>query len=356
MELEPLALNPGNPCPILDSLLRDLLAEGQMHSEGSFTLNFERARQKLSAFLLEHAQDTWLKLVQAGVALGATRLNFSESRTEIVGTCPEFRGAEILGHLLQKSDGPRGLRHLAIALNTALLTHPPGLKVSCWDGCQGRMLYFRGQSLEEAAWHPPAGSPPLLCLDWLRPAESGWARARRLLQQRLLGSPAANLKFLQQRAGWSPVPLYYDSKPLPPPPIGPQDHVHQRSGFEAQILGAWMLPGQGLRLGSMEGRALLAYGSQPSIGEVENRILWLQDGVVVGTQKVPGPFYGEFRWLVVDGSQCPADLSGLHIVQDKSCSHLYEEILRECPRSLRVSPPPVDWIEISGLPTSQVRH
>ncbi len=69
----------------------DSQVEGEVESEGGFTITSDKAIQKLAQLCLENPHDWVLKAVQAAVAAGSHRLSFQQTRA---GLTVEFFGIE----------------------------------------------------------------------------------------------------------------------------------------------------------------------------------------------------------------------------------------------------------------------
>jgi hypothetical protein len=113
----------------LDRFLDDSRSPGTHISEGSFTLNADRARKKLEQYQLDEPRKYLLKLVQAAVAshtdkIAVTRNRFSTSlrfkvnRTESIGDINQ-----VLGRLRGEGKSPSpALEHLMVAFSACCNT------------------------------------------------------------------------------------------------------------------------------------------------------------------------------------------------------------------------------------------
>ncbi len=120
----------------IDDLLGELRSEGEVDSQGRFTLDRAQARAKLQKFQLADARRYVLELVQAAVVRGATEIAFDidadDMRMRFDGRV--FTPAELddlWGSIFADGDGPdlRGVRQLALGLNAALGTNPKRIVV-----------------------------------------------------------------------------------------------------------------------------------------------------------------------------------------------------------------------------------
>lgn len=276
------------------------------------------ARQKLSAYLLEFPTDFVLKVVQAGVALKATRIEFELTRRRagcrLVGvTSNTEQLMRLLAPFLQGGGWTGGgWYHFALAFNTALFTSPQGLRLAYWDGQEGYRFDWTGSKYQRAPLS--AGSEPFVSLEINHRPASLWEWAWLLLHPR----SSAEARILRQRARWCPVPVQVNGRPLPEPVIGPVDPHYQRDGFEARLDRSWWLPGAGLRClsGPPECGGLMGVGRQPEIGQVRSTITFVVDGVETPPHLLPGRPGGEFEWMVMPAGSLNTDISGLRLVMD----------------------------------------
>lgn len=103
--------------------LAGLRLEGSRHSEGEFSLEAGRAREKLQAFALEKQEDILVHLLAGTVALGASKVSVRLDADDLE---LEFDGAELSAADLQSlfthlliGEGFDWRRHLALALSAA---------------------------------------------------------------------------------------------------------------------------------------------------------------------------------------------------------------------------------------------
>ena len=106
-----------------------MAGDGQLDSQGQFTLALAQAREKLAKFLLKSPQDYLLKLIQAGVAAGAQRLELKTGANRVL-----FR--------MHGNSDSRALRHLAIATHSAVQIRPTGISLATWDGRSGEKHHW----------------------------------------------------------------------------------------------------------------------------------------------------------------------------------------------------------------------
>jgi hypothetical protein len=131
----------GNRDLTLNDLVQGLRSQGTVESSGEFTLNAERAEEKLKAFQLQNPYFYVLKLIQAAVTSGADRIDVSYDPSKVRlkhNGVPPTRNQldDLLTYLfLSKSDGEdpelRPLRHLAGGLNSAVACQARSLTIEC---------------------------------------------------------------------------------------------------------------------------------------------------------------------------------------------------------------------------------
>lgn len=110
----------------LDSYLQDLQQEGQLQSHGDFTLDFEKALQKLAGMAGQHVHRWLFYGVQAAVAYGAERIQVSDKdfRFSLAFHFREAPASLLNGHSFQSVEEKPDLRGEAAAdqcLRQALL-------------------------------------------------------------------------------------------------------------------------------------------------------------------------------------------------------------------------------------------
>lgn len=139
----------------LDEFLAALQQGGTVDSEGVFTLDREKAREKMQRFQLAQPARYVLELVQAAVLRGATYISFEISATDVHMRCPASPFTvkdyeDLYESLFARGHGGQrqALRHLALGLCTAVAMNPKQLKVS-GGGTQGASLLMRPGSRDK---------------------------------------------------------------------------------------------------------------------------------------------------------------------------------------------------------------
>ena len=115
-------------------LIDALAAEGELESEGSFTLDREKAREKLQKFQLAEPERYVVLLAEAALMAGASEIDFrvdgDDVRVRYDGAAITRDDLDALwDSILTDSGGRPGLRQLALALNAAMGLKPKYLRV-----------------------------------------------------------------------------------------------------------------------------------------------------------------------------------------------------------------------------------
>lgn len=148
-------------------LIAELKAEGELDSEGAFSLDREKAREKMQKFQLADPLGYLLLLVQAARLKGAELVDFEVDSND-VHVC--FDGApfvaadfeHLYGALFSEGGAPelQARRELALAINAAMALEPRRLVVESFGGDQGaRLVVEPGEADDYEALHEP---PPRL--------------------------------------------------------------------------------------------------------------------------------------------------------------------------------------------------
>lgn len=187
---------------------------GQVESQGGFTIAVEKARQKLGKFQLDDPGFYLLKVIQAAVWGGASRIEIRTSRDKLalwfdapipLGPFDEFWAA--LRNPLETSEGPFKL--LALGFNAGMFSGSKQVSLVWWGAEESRSLLAVGDELSGAS------TPE-------RPAELAWAA--NLYMFSVLKSQAGWFKSALQkeldavrgRCGYCPVEIRIDGTALVP--------------------------------------------------------------------------------------------------------------------------------------------
>jgi hypothetical protein len=128
----------------LEDLIADLSDDGVLESSGSFTLDPEKAEEKLRNFALPSPHDYILKIIQCAVASGSPviRIKSQPGKLEITFTGEPIVSSDLtglMGHLLQQETVPRfrRFRHLAAGMRGAMAVSPKAISFEGFDGQTG---------------------------------------------------------------------------------------------------------------------------------------------------------------------------------------------------------------------------
>ena len=192
----------------MDHFLKNLRERGKHDSEGRFTLDAARARQKQATFALAKPESYLLKFVQAAVAARASRLAITTRRNELLLSIesehPNLLQLEPLADaLFRLPSAPSALRHLAVGLNAA--SHACGQEI-WWQGPEGTLALGPDESRRFDDTH----SSPRLVLR-KRASRLPWPRPK-LFKSELSQLPAA--------CRYAPLEITVDNRPLERPRLG----------------------------------------------------------------------------------------------------------------------------------------
>ncbi|WP_146661831.1 hypothetical protein, partial [Enhygromyxa salina] len=210
----------------MSSLVEQLMSEGQLEAKGGFTIDPEKAREKLRQYQLADPHCYVLLLVEAASTSGARQLEFEidsddlhlrfegavfsyEQLENIYGSL--FASAEATD-LVEELQRLRGLQQLAFALNSAMALNPKFARVVsvAADGT-GTALELRPDQPDEVS--RVTGQPPgnwIHVKDRFRPG---------LIVEffRSLGDTLAEVTLLRERCRWSRIPVFVNGKQISGP-------------------------------------------------------------------------------------------------------------------------------------------
>lgn len=217
----------------LDDLLHQLREEGQVDSSGSFTLETQKALEKLKNFRFAQPKFYVLKLVQAACAGGAGKIevrgNSSGVTVEYDGRIPTVTEMEgLLTYLLrdQHQEDERVMRHLAAGVHGALGVGARRISFECWDGQEGFVHTFQagGWSSKQVKG---SGAPRVLFTLTREVSDTlkGFWRTLAALDLKELayGTRSAldgELAAVYDRCSYCPIPVTLNGKRLQPSQFG----------------------------------------------------------------------------------------------------------------------------------------
>lgn len=329
----------------IDHFLQDLKSEGTLDSSGRFSVDYNKQKEKLTRFLLEKTEHLLLKLVQAGVAAGASRLDFDSKATQITFT---MYGAQfsfpalgtVLQYLMEDQEAEPGLRSLAVAVNTAVSTRPSAIALACWNGKEGQIVRWSSKGREITPWRPPKVAQPVTTFQLVRTESEYKFNIWHLLSQRdilamLLGTKKGwdpDRLLLHDFACWCPVPIYMNGRLMEEVPLlvgrdratlaeTPVKHKAEHRipaspgcrGIRCttRALRPWP-PDQTFPSGPIG--AVITASKKENWLQLPSSIEFVLDGVTVGRQAISGTPDNCFVRIVADASMCQTDLNGLNLV------------------------------------------
>lgn len=217
----------------LAELLGSLASEGSLNSSGTFTVDLRAALPKLEKFQLPRPYFGLLKVVQSGVASGASFVDCSFTPTGIIiehdGQAPEpAQLRELFNYLLSSQRGPaeRALRDLAVGVNTSLARGASWVEVSA-RGSEG-WINQRWTSRSETSQSERMGDTRANLRFELRrtgrqTAGELYQRANKDIFQLLKGSRDVldeDARAVFDRCRHSPVPVRINGRPTLAPSMG----------------------------------------------------------------------------------------------------------------------------------------
>jgi hypothetical protein len=342
----------------LDDFLHDLQSEGQLDSKGQFTLDLGHAREKLARYLLEKTEDVLLKLVQTGVAAGANKLSLESKATHIKFTMhgavfPPRSLGQVLNYLLgDQEPDQRALRHLAMAVNTAVTTRPTAIALAEWDGHKGTVYRWSSKGKEVSPWRPGHTAQPQATFQLLRTPEEYKGNIWHLFSQRDIWSMIFGTKagwdpdrlMLHERACWCPVPLYMNEKLMEEPTLLVGRDRATQIDTPLKHKSEYRLPcppgSHGVRTTTRKlppwpehqfppgpWGAVLTAGREEAWVSVPSSLELTLDGVTVARSTILGLPKGTFVRAVAAADGYLTDPTGLKLTQDQQLAQLTSSLL-----------------------------
>lgn len=355
----------------IESFLQDMQAQGELDSQGKFTLDMGHAKEKLAGYLLERTDDLLLKLVQAGVAAGSNRLDMESRASHIKFTMrgavfPKGSLGQILNYLLgEQQDGNRALKHLAMAVNTAITTRPTAIALAEWNGNNGT-LYRWSRKGKEVLPFAAKTKEPLTTFQLLRTEQESWSAIWHMLGQRdilsmIFGTRRgwdADRLMVYDKACWCPVPLYMNGRLMDEAPlvIGEDKATRQETNLRhkseyrlpcgpnslgvrvtARKVQAW--PQHEFPLGPWG--AVITAGREDAWIQVPSKLELTADGVTLVRQSISGVPKGTFVRVVAAADGYETDLTGLKLITNEQLHQLTGWVLEHAAQMYTLTDPPL---------------
>ncbi|MBI5501579.1 MAG: hypothetical protein HY907_15145 [Deltaproteobacteria bacterium] len=296
--------------PAADRLIDALRAEGRQDSDGAFTLDRDKAREKLRQFQLPDPRRYVLLLVEAAVLKGATRIDFAIDADDMELRCDgrPFTAADfehIYASMFSPADTDdlRARRQLALGLNAAMALHPRHVRIASGDGETGASLELRPRRPDRigAPDEVPRGTV-IRVKDRFRPGLA--VRFFRNLNDRL-----AEETFLRAGCRYARCDVRLEGRPLA---VGREQDLAEAGGLFAEV-----------DAGDVRGFVRL----RPR-AEERARILLVTNGVLVAEHEeieLPPGFI-----CVIDCARLRKDVSQQDIVRDEVHQEAVDAASRAC--------------------------
>lgn len=287
----------------LDTLVAELRAAGRAAGQGGFSIDPEKAREKLRQFRLADPYRYIVLLVQAAIAAGASQveISFDADDMRLACDCTPFDAdelAQLASTIFADRGQRRGARELALGLAAAIALGPKFVRLTCGNGESGVLLEQRCDRPDVVRTHEPCTGLRIHVRERLSFGLLGRmfsARARELPEQKLLRAAALH----------SPVPIIVDGDR-----IGPGDDLVERLAECAVMDGHASI-----------GRAGLVRTGGP--GE----LVLLRHGMVQQVHTLDAPWAVGLA-AVVDGSELTTDVALADFVRDAAYDRLLANVAR----------------------------
>ena len=287
-----------------DDLIRILASDGRTDSEGAFTLDREKARDKMRLFQLADPVRYVLELVQAAVLKGASRIRFDIDADDMLMRCDgapftveDFE--DVYGSLLSKTESPvvEARRELCLGLNAAMALNPRFIRV---ESGRAFLLMRPGKDDEYGALEAEVAGTSVHVKQRFRAG---------LLVEffKNLSGRLAEEHLLRERCVFCPVPVDLEGE------------VISRGLELPRALATARFEIEGVR-GVIGLSPTLLSRKIKSIEEVARRVHIVVDGVVIVTHDLPELLPGTLA--VVVGSRLRKDVSQSDIVRDEEYDRL----------------------------------
>lgn len=349
----------------LEAFLHAQQARGFLDSQGSFTVNVEKAREKLGKFALAHPGFYLLKVIQAGVAMGSSQLRitttqrglglwFAPARTYDFA---HFQAA--VANPAQTVAAP--LRLLAEGFNASLWSGLESACVIAWSRDGGRGLFLDGDGLVSGNSPPRPDDLPAVDHLWmfsLSKSASGWSKSQ----------VEDEIAAVRERCPYLPLELTLDEQTLPRRPSrrgwlverldvandgGLRLCLPQQSQRRIGESG-WLSTGPGetfclqppIYVPGLSVRCRAAYFLPLDLAG-EDRIIFVRHGVIVASH--PLGSLGAGALAIVEAGDLEVDISGFGLVRDENLKRKIEDV-RYVWREMAHS---VNGPDLDGLPAGR---
>ena len=297
-------------------ILEELRQEGQVDSTGRFTLDAARAREKMKRYQLPDPHHYVLRVVQAAVASGASRIDLEVDADDcwIRFDARPPGPAELAGlfdNLFRSARDPasRALRALAIGLNSALALDPAWIRLDSQDGAEGWSLFVEAAGQRVEAWPGAPGRASGVHIH-VRQRHS-WRVLGRFLRGFVALHPEARVA--HEHCRWCPVPVRVNGKVA-------------NAGF----LGGMADVGEALLRREIEGKGYRALVALPTRPEQRSSLEIVVDGVSLETRTLDlGPL--SVRGVVF-ASELTCNISQSGVVLDEAWRSLLHDLRRRLRR------------------------
>jgi hypothetical protein len=305
----------------MTTLLQQLAGDGTIEARGGFTIDPDKAREKLRHYQLAEPQRYVLLLAEAAVSSGATRLDFEIDSDDLHlrfdGASFHFEQLENIYGSLFASIGEvdvdelarlRGLQQLAFAINSAMALNPRFVRVVSVDAeGHGARLELRPDAadqverLEPGARATPASDGPQ---NWVH-VKDRFRPGLVLEFFRSLRGNLAEIALLREHCRWSRVPVFVNRKLISGPIEFDREHWTAVDVFDPPS------PEHGERIG----RAAL--GVLDDRGALERLDVALcSNGVFIERATLPGSVRG--FTAIVDSPRFGKDVSQVRLLRDSN--------------------------------------
>lgn len=188
-------------------------AAGKVDSEGVFTIDLAKARRKLGKFQFNDPSFYLLKIVQAAVSGGATKVDLRTTRSSLTlcfdSPSPIGELQTMLSAFANPLEAPQGpLRYLAMGFNASLVSDPKEVQLAWWTEGEGSALTAIGEELTVTNAPPRPNNAPVgghLTLFTVLKEKTAWLTA---------GATAAEVTTVRKFCGYAPVEVRIDGRRL----------------------------------------------------------------------------------------------------------------------------------------------